>query len=213
MKALEETPEMVLPEGALPHTRAAERNVGPLLEQLRARLPPQGLMLEIAAGTGFHASRLAPAFPKLRWIPTEPDPARRASIDAWRRETAAPNLLEARELDTRQDPWPVRGPVDAILAVNLTHISPWDATLGLLRGAGVALAGEGGLWIYGPFLVDGQATPASNRAFDESLRSRDSQWGLRDIDAVASAASDHGLALAGRQAMPSHNWLLELRRA
>lgn len=202
-----------LPSGALPHPQAAERNLGPIREQLRARLPKQGLLLEVAAGTGFHAAQLAPEFPDLRWLPSEPDPERRASISAWREHAAAPNLLEPRELDVREEPWSVRGPLDAILVVNLTHIAPWETTLGLLRGAGVALAEPGVLLIYGAFLVDGRATPASNRAFDESLRARNDEWGLRDIEAIAEAAAEHGLRLAARQAMPAHNWLLELRRA
>ena len=201
------------PEGALPHTTAAERNLGPLREQLRRRLPTSGLLLEVASGTGFHAAQLAPWFPGLTWLPSEPDAQRRSSVEAWRAHVGAANLREVRDLDTRQEPWPVRGPIDAVLVVNLTHIAPWEATLGLLRGAGEALGGEGVLLIYGAFLVDGQATPASNRAFDESLRSRDSTWGLRDIDAVDAAAREHGLHVVERQAMPAHNWLLELRRS
>lgn len=212
MKAPDDPERVAPPEGALPHPAAAERNLAPIRQQLRQRLPSQGLLLEVAAGTGFHAAHLAPWFPGLTWIPTEPDPERRASIAAWRAHVGAANLLEPRALDVCQRPWPVRGPVDAILVVNLTHIAPWEATLGLLRGAGETLAGDGVLLVYGAFLVDGKATPASNRAFDESLRERDPAWGLRDLDAVAAAAETEGLVLAERQAMPAHNWLLEVRR-
>ena len=189
------------------------RNRDPILEALKPRLPPGGLVLEIAAGAGEHAMHNAAALPHLMWQPTDPDPDALASIAAWRAHAGLPNLLAPLRLDAGDpDAWPV-GRADAVVNINMIHISPWAATLGLMAGAGRLLPAGGGLFLYGPYLETGVRTAPSNLAFDLSLRSRDSAWGIRHLDDVAAAAAVHGLALAERIAMPANNLLLVFRKA
>ncbi len=191
---------------------AAGRNMEPIGDVLADWLPRSGLVLEIASGTGEHALAFARRFPGLEWQPSDPDPAALASIASWREE-GPPNLLEPVGLDVRADHWPIRR-ADAMLCINMVHISPWEASLGLLDGAG-RLLGEGApLILYGPWLEEGVATAPSNQAFDISLRERDPSWGLRRVDIFAREAALKGMVLAGRVEMPSNNLMLrfDMRR-
>jgi SAM-dependent methyltransferase len=191
---------------------AALRNRGPILERLRALLPPRGLVLEIASGTGEHAVHFASALPGLEWQPSDPSAEARASIAAHAAEARLPNLRPPLALDAQAWPWPVAH-ADAVLAVNLVHISPWEATLGLLDGAARVLPEGGVLLLYGPYLEEGVPTAPSNLAFDADLKARDPRWGLRRREAVEEAALGHGLAPAGRFEMPANNLLLGFRRS
>lgn len=188
------------------------RNTEPILAVLRAHMPARGRVLEIACGAGEHARAFAAALPGLSWTPTDPDPAALASADAWR-EGGPPNLEAPLRLDAT-DPatWP-SGPFEAVFCANMIHISPWAATEGLMRLAGQVLVNPGGLLLtYGPYREIDVETAPSNLAFDDSLKSRDSAWGLRDRDEVVQAALDQGLALTRRVAMPANNLMLLFRR-
>jgi len=199
------------PPGAL-SSPATARNRGPILEVLRSRLPTSGLVLEVAAGAGEHAVFNAAAFPTLQWRPTDVDVQALESIDAWREAAGLPNLLPALRLDAADpDSWPV-AQADAVISINMVHISPWAAAEGLMAGAARVLPAGGGLFLYGPFFERDVATAPSNLAFDESLRRRNPAWGVRRLEAVAAAAGAEGLALAERIAMPANNLTLVFRK-
>jgi len=191
---------------------ATARNRGPILAVLERVLPTTGTILEVGAGTGEHAAFMAPRFPGVVWQPTDPDPEARASIDAWRAYSLTPNLRPARELDASSSAWPV-DQVDALLAINVVHISPWPTTLGLFAGAGERLSEDGILFLYGPYRIGGEHTAPTNVAFDASLRGRDRRWGIRDLEALEELAAVHGLALRERVAMPANNFSLVFARA
>lgn len=191
---------------------AALRNAGPIEDVLREVLPERGLVLEVASGTGEHAVHFARAFPKLLWQPSDPEPAALRSIAAWRAEAGLFNLLAPVSLDARAREWPVAS-ADAILSVNMVHISPWSATEGLLRGAGRLLPAGAPLILYGPYRREGVETAPSNEAFDESLRARDPEWGLRTVEAVADEAGANGLLFERLFDMPANNLTLLFRRS
>lgn len=186
---------------------AAERNREPILAVLRRVLPAQGLVLEIASGTGQHAEHFARHLPRVQWQPTDTDADALASIAAWRREAALPNLRPPLELDVTRQPWPVEV-ADAIFCANMLHIAPWRACEGLLEGAGRVLPPGGRLVLYGPFRIGGRHTAESNAAFDETLRARNPEWGVRDLDAVATLAAAQGLAHVEAVPMPANNFTM-----
>lgn len=192
---------------------ATARNRDPILGVLAPRLPAHGLVLEIAAGAGEHAVYSARAFPGLQWRPTDADPEALASIAAWRAAAALPNLLAPLRLDAA-DPaaWPL-DQADAVVAINMVHISPWAASEGLIAGAAQVLPRGGLLYLYGPYLEAGVETAPSNLAFDESLRRRNPAWGLRRLEAVTELAASRGLVLAERIPMPANNLSLVFRKA
>jgi SAM-dependent methyltransferase len=190
---------------------ATGRNREPIAAVLREVLPKRGTLLEIASGTGEHAVYFAGLFPKLRWQPTDPDPDALESIRAWRAEAGAANLLEPLRLDASAETWPMAAS-EAILCVNMVHISPWAATEGLMKGAGRLLPKGGPLVLYGPYRRAGVATAPSNEAFDESLRARNPEWGLRDLEAVEAEAARHGLELERLVEMPANNLTVVFRR-
>ena len=192
------------------YAAATERNREPIREVLARELPAAGDVLEIASGSGEHAVAFARAFPGLSWQPTDPDPTALASIEAWRADAELPNLRAALQLDASAPAWPVPHAA-AILCINMIHISPWEATLGLLDGAARILPTGGLLFTYGPYLIDGVTAP-SNLAFDQSLRSRDARWGVRELRTLEAAAAEHGLALHATIALPANNHALVFRR-
>lgn len=192
------------PDGARTSPSTA-RNRQPILDVLAARLPEGARVLEIASGAGEHAVFLAAALPGVRWRPSDPDATARESIAAWRAQANLPNLeaplaLDAADLAT----WPTE-PVDAIVCINMTHISPWAATKGLMAGAARLLTTGGKLFLYGPYIEADVPTAPSNLAFHWSLRARDRAWGLRDLTDVVALAAKSGLTLAERIAMPANN--------
>ena len=194
------------------HAPATARNRDAIVEVLADWLPPSGTILEVASGSGEHAVHFAAAFPHLLWQPSDPDLAGLASIAAWRTEAGLPNIAPPLALDAAASAWPVER-ADAILCINMVHISPWEATLGLFAGAARLLAPSAPLILYGPYVEPGVPTAESNQAFDASLRARDPAWGLRDTDAVRAAATAAGFAFAERRAMPANNLMLRFRRA
>jgi hypothetical protein len=189
------------------------RNREPILRVLQPRLPERGLVLEIAAGAGEHAVFCAAALPHLDWRPTDADPEALASIAAWREHAGLANLLPPLRLDASApvDGWPVRE-ADAVVSINMIHISPWASTEGLMAGAGRLLPAGGQLFLYGPFVEPDVPTAPSNLAFDESLRMRNPAWGVRHLDKVAAIAAAHDLALLERIAMPANNLTLVFRK-
>ncbi len=193
------------------HSPAPERNREPILSVLREVLPRSGTLLEVAAGTGQHAVYFAPAFPGLVWQPTDVEPANLASIEAWRAESPHPNLRPPLPLDASADTWPVDA-ADAVLCINMIHISPWAACQGLLRGAARVLPSGGPLVLYGAYFVEGRPTAPSNLAFDASLRAQNPEWGVRELGAVSAEASLHGLELDRVVEMPSNNLTVVFRK-
>jgi hypothetical protein len=191
---------------------SAARNTEPILVALHPRLPASGRALELASGTGQHIVAFAEAFPGLNWTPSDPDAMARASIATHVAEAGLANLRPPLDLDVSDPAWPkaVGAGLDVIIAINLAHISPWTATLGLLSGTARLLAQEGRLFIYGPFARGGDYLSQSNVRFDAALRQRDPRWGLRDVDNVAAAARAEGLALAEVIAMPANNLMLTI---
>jgi hypothetical protein len=199
------------PPGAMMSPSTA-RNHEPILQVLRSRLPPRGLIVEIAAGAGEHALHFAAALPHLLWRPTDNDAASLASMAAWRERAAAPNLLEPLRLDaSRPDTWPV-DQADGVVNINMIHISPWAATQGLMIGAARLLSAGGVLFLYGLYIEPGVPTAPSNLDFDRSLKARNPAWGLRDLADVTSLAAAQGLALVERIAMPANNLSLLFRK-
>lgn len=190
------------------YSGACERNRGPILEVLSRVLPAPGDVLELASGTGQHAAHFAASLPALRWQPSDRTDDGFASIRAWTHGLA--NVAAPLVLDVEREPWPVAH-VDAMFCANLTHIAPWSATLGLLRGAGRHLAPGGVLVVYGPFRIAGELFAPSNAAFDADLRARDPAWGVRSLEDVVAAARKQGLALVERVAMPANNQCLVFR--
>ena len=190
---------------------AAARNREPIAGVLAEELPASGLVLEIASGTGEHAVHFAARFPALEWQPTDPDEAALASIQAWRGEAGLPNLRPPLLLDASRGDWPVDA-ADALVCINMIHISPWEASEGLFAGAARVLAAGAPLVLYGPYLEDGVETVPSNLAFDASLKQRNPVWGLRRSEAVGDLAARHGFARARRQEMPANNLTLIYRR-
>jgi hypothetical protein len=190
---------------------AALRNREPIADVLREWLPESGLVLEIASGTGEHVAHFARRFPTLDWQPSDVHPDALASIGAVVREESLPHVRTPVVLDAASSAWPVHQ-ADAVLSINMVHISPWESALGLLAGAARLLSRGAPLIMYGPWLEEGGEPVPSNLAFDEDLRRRDPRWGLRFVGDFAAAAEQRGLRLEQRRAMPANNLMLLLRR-
>ncbi len=192
------------------HAPATARNSQPLAEVLARELPASGTVLEIASGSGEHAVFMARRFPALDWQPSDRDAEALASVEAWAAEAAGANLRPAIALDAAQANWPIAA-ADAVLCVNMVHISPWSAAVGLFTGAGRILTSGAPLVLYGPFIEPGRETAPSNLAFDQSLKQRNSEWGLRNTADLDALAADHGLRRTARHAMPANNLVLVYR--
>jgi hypothetical protein len=194
------------------YSPAAARNAPFIAEVLKRVLPPRGFILEIASGSGEHAVHIARALPALEWQPSDPDEAARRSIVAHARDASLSNMRPPLAIDAARQPWPVAR-ADAIVTINMIHISAWEATTGLMAGAGATLPEGGVLYLYGPFREGGAHTAPTNAAFDDDLRARDATWGVRDIEAVEAAGNVHGLYLDERVAMPANNLSLIFRKS
>ncbi len=190
---------------------ATQRNRAPILEILRQILPPTGAILEISSGTGEHAVFFAPQLAPRRWLPSDPSAEARESIAAWRSTDPCPYLDPPIDLDASAPHWPIESDpallaeIGAIVNINMIHIAPWSACLGLMAGASRILPPGGILYLYGPFKQNGQHTAPSNADFDNSLRLRDPAWGVRDLEEVLSIAADRGLNLVQTYPMPANN--------
>ncbi len=191
---------------------AASRNREPIAQVLGDWLPESGLVLEIASGTGEHAVFFAEHFPKLEWQPSDVHPDALQSIAAWRAAAGLPNVRAPLVVDASEPDWPIEQ-ADAVLSINMVHISPWRSALGLLDGAARLLPIDGPLILYGPWLSDAIRTAPSNLVFDADLKRRDPEWGLRRVEDFAAAARDRGLELVETRQMPANNLMLLLRNS
>ncbi len=194
------------------HSPATERNKKPILEVLRHTLPSTGLVLEIASGTGQHVVHFARELPNLVWQPTDPDEASRATIVARLRAANLDNVKEPVALDVLSTHWPVNLS-DAILCINMIHISPWAATEALFVNAKHVLSSAGVLYLYGPYRQSGRHTEDSNESFDTSLRSHNSEWGIRNLEDVTRIAEAQGFVLENTMDMPANNLSVIFRNA
>ena len=188
------------------------RNRDPILDVLRRSLPKAGTVLEIASGTGEHAVYFASALPHQMWQPTDRDEQALKSITAYQVTSRLPNLLAPLTLDAASPRWPVEQ-VDAVVAINMVHISPWQATQELMAGASRVLSPGGVLYLYGAYKEKGVHTAQSNKAFDQDLRRRNPEWGVRDLEEVSGLARAHGLELVERIPMPANNLSLVFRHS
>lgn len=190
------------------HAPATARNREPIAEVLADVLAAQGQVLEVASGTGEHAAYFAERFPALEWHPSDPDSDALVSIAEWTEGLA--NVRPPLALDAASD-WPVMA-ADAILCINMVHISPWAATLGLMAGAGRLLPPGAPLILYGPYRRQGVETAPSNEQFELWLKEKSPEYGLRHVEDVSRAAATHGLALERIVPMPANNLILVYRR-
>jgi cyclopropane fatty-acyl-phospholipid synthase-like methyltransferase len=191
------------------------RNAGPITDVLGrvfSRLKDGSTALEIAAGSGYHAAIFAQEMPQLNWQPSDPSAKARDSAAAHVKDSNLDNLKMPLALDVRTKIWPVVS-ADAILCINMIHISPWEATLGLFNGAQRVLPAGAPLVTYGPYSVDGDFIAESNIAFSQSLKQRNASWGLRNVKDVAAAAFDNGFRQEKTVQMPSNNLILVFKRA
>lgn len=194
---------------------ATTRNRDAILAVLARAVPDQADVLEIASGTGEHATFFAEQLPVASWQPSDPDEESRASIDAWTAQCGARHVRPAIEIDVTRHPWPLaRGEarVRVVVCINMVHIAPWSACLGLLDGASELLTEGGVLYLYGPFRRGGAHTAPSNAAFDASLRARDPSWGVRDLETATEEAAARGFTLQSVVEMPANNLSVVLRR-
>ena len=198
-------------EGDKRHAPATLRNRDAIAAALADWLPASGTVLEVASGSGEHAVHFAAAFPKLDWQPSDPDPAALASIAAWSAEAGLPNIAAPLHLDASAPDWPL-GHVDALLCINMVHISPWAATVGLFTQGSKLLKKGAPLILYGPFFRRDHPTAPSNVAFDESLRARNAEWGVRWLEDVTELAEAKGIELAQVREMPANNLMVLYRR-
>ncbi|WP_027730757.1 DUF938 domain-containing protein [Variovorax paradoxus] len=200
----------------LPHSPAADRNKQPILEALARILGERGSALEIASGTGQHAAWFAAAMPGWTWQPTDADARMLPALASRVAQAALPNLRAPLLLDVMAPQWPSQGAAfalgeekfDAIYCANMLHIAPWAACAALMQGAARHLLADGLLVTYGPYFEEEAPAAPSNLAFDQDLRARNPEWGIRRLKDVVAEARRAGLALRERHAMPANNLLL-----
>ena len=176
-------------------------------------LPAEGRVLEIASGTGQHAEHFAQAMPGILWQPTDRAAVDIQQLEARRGASALANILPAVRLDVLEQPWPVHGPYDAVVCINMIHISPWETTPALFAGSRrLTAAGTGLLVLYGPFREGGRHTAPSNEEFERWLQEKDPRFGVRNLEDVDAVAREHGFARAFLTRLPANNLLLGFRR-
>lgn len=190
---------------------SAERNKGPIVDVLARVLPKRGVVLELASGTGQHVTHFAKTLRGLTWQPSDPDPELRESIALRVRDEQLANVNPPIDLDVTRLPWPLRT-ADALVCINLIHVSPWSATLALFEGAKALLPTQHVLLLYGPYRRHSRHTSESNAQFDSDLRAHDPAWGLRDLEAVSEVADRAGLGLTEIVEMPANNFSLVFKR-
>ena len=191
---------------------AAERNKEPIGEQLRALLPRSGRVLEIASGTGQHVEHFARLFPALDWQPTDRGADDLLQLDSRRQVSGLANILPAVRLDVLEYPWPVAGPFEAVVCINMIHISPWETTPALFAGAERVTASAGQVVLYGPFREGGKHTADSNEEFEQWLQAKDPRFGVRNLEDVEAIALRHGFERVHLARMPANNLLVGFRR-
>ncbi|MCK0172276.1 class I SAM-dependent methyltransferase [Aliiroseovarius sp. S1123] len=179
---------------------------------MRPYVPKQGVALELASGTGEHIVEYARHFPGVIWQPTDVDPARLNSIDAWRAEKGVENMRLAQWLDASAPSWRT-GPMSMIVTVNLMHLIDAPTSRAVIAGVARNLA-PGAYWfLYGPFRTGGVFRSEGDETFHASLAAHDPQIGYKDLEKVEAWAADAGLRRADLIEMPANNLALVLRRA
>lgn len=193
---------------------ATARNRQPITDVLRRVLPSEGLVVEIASGSGEHIVHFAAELPASTFQPSDPSEEALASITAWTKACGLENVRPPLALDARDTVWPIDAEAHpcAILSINMIHIAPFAACEGLMAGAGRLLEPGGLLYLYGPFKREGRHTAPSNESFDLSLRQRDERWGVRDLADVSACAEHSGLTLEETIDMPANNTSVVFRR-
>jgi hypothetical protein len=191
---------------------SAARNCSPIRDVLTRVLPKKGVVLEVGSGTGEHVVCFAKALTRLVWLPSDPDGDSRTSIEAWTSSEGLTNVRAPVSIDVREDVWGVEqsAPFDAMISLNMVHITPWEAALGLLAGGDRLLRPGGVLFLYGPFMIGGKHTAITNAAFDADLKRRNPRWGVRDLDDIANEAISKGFELREVVHMPANNLSLVL---
>ena len=193
------------------YASSAARNRAAILKTLSPHLPEFGCVLEVASGSGEHTMHFAAAHPNLTFQPSDPDPDGRASTDAWTRHLGLTNVAPSIELDVTQSVSPSIT-ANVVICINMIHISPWPAAVGLMRNAAIWLPTGGLLYLYGPYRRNGEHTTPSNAAFDVDLKARNPAWAVRDLEAVATLATDHGFSAPNIEVMPANNFSLIFKR-
>lgn len=207
------------------HSPSAARNRDVIRDAFLEFMPYAGRILEIGSGTGQHAVHILTSAPELRWSPSDPDGQSRASIAAWAQYEGVDARMDTpRIIDAAAEDWAIADPdldadpgadagdeevpgvLDGMMACNMIHISPWAAGRGLIAGAGRYLKPGGRLFLYGPYSRNGVHTSPSNAAFDQDLKRRNPDWGVRDLEGdVLPLAAQAGLSLVTVRQMPANN--------
>ncbi|MCJ7590378.1 MAG: class I SAM-dependent methyltransferase [Woeseiaceae bacterium] len=186
-----------------PFSEYAERNSGPILDVLRNEFSTSAKVLEIGSGTGQHAVRFASELPHLQWQ-TSDRAENHEGIRAWVETSALRNLLPPLSLDVLTADIPPQS-WDAIFSANTAHIMSIKAVTKMFQIVSIAL-GDGGVFcLYGPFRQGGEFNTDSNAAFDQSLRARDPEMGIRDIEFLDDLGTDNNLLRLRLYAMPANN--------
>jgi hypothetical protein len=186
---------------------ATQRNRDPILQFLSSCLPDEARVLEIASGTGEHGLYFSENLPVV-WQPSDVNPLAIASIKAWQAEQGNPKFLDPLEIDVNLPSWwdAIAGlSFNVLVNINMIHISPWTSAVGLFQGASAILPKGGVFYLYGPFKQKGIHTSQSNVEFDQSLRARDSSWGVRNLEDVIQLGVDYGVSFQAAIAMPANN--------
>lgn len=178
-----------------------------------------GDVVEAGSGTGQHVAEFARHIPEITWWPSDLNEQHLKSIRAWRAHTGLANIRPPLRIDLSDPAWcpemrDGRGPGEllAVFSANVIHIAPWRVAEGLFAGTGRYLRADGRLFLYGPFKRDGKHTAISNAVFDTSLRDRNPEWGVRDIEALEKLAVSVGLVLIEIAEMPANNLILVFAR-
>ncbi len=192
---------------------ACERNKDPILVVLKQHLPDQPHVLEVASGSGEHGHYFCQQLPHIIWQPSDIDPRYQESVVAWQKHQPLDNFLPPLTLNMTDETWfnNVKNTINSMFNANMAHISPWAATEGLFNGAGQVLNPNGKLFLYGPFKIEGQHTAPSNSEFDKSLKARNPQWGIRNLEDITALAKQNGLVIEQKIAMPANNFMLIFR--
>lgn len=195
---------------------ATERNRDVLLDVFLNHISKTGTLVEVASGTGEHAAHMASHLTPLQWQPSDIEPEKLASINAWAAVSGAENILPAQQFNVLESSFAdlaLPAPLNTVSAINLIHIAPWSVAEALVQKAAAELSPGGTLFLYGPYKCGGEHTSDSNESFDLSLKSRDAMWGVRDLEAVTALATGHGFAQPTVIEMPANNLSVIFKKA
>lgn len=193
------------------HAPATLRNRDAIIAVLQEVLPDSGTVLEVASGTGEHAVYFGEKFPDLTWQPSDPDPDGCRSIAAWTKRAGVGNVLPPLQLDALALRWDIEKP-SAILCINMVHIAPWEASIGMFEKAALLLEPGSSFYLYGPYFRGDAPTAQGNLDFDRSLKSRNLRWGIREVADMDALATKNGFTRADLVEMPANNLSLIYRR-